>query len=240
MDDQKVVDTVQELRNVGFAKVTGLSRPGIRQLNIFLSGIHVYRDAHIPETARQRGEHAIPRHEAQDSECVCLPLAQVLRAPFLFERALDLTDVAAVYLIADPPVMYSANVFWTRPGNVVRPDIQEFHRDQDDERFLVLFTYLTDVERPEDGPHELQGPDGVARRVYGPAGTMFLADTSYPHRGLKPTTGERGIAWFRWGISERPPANVWDKNEPIAAAEMGARYPDDPRLRESIRLLVAP
>jgi len=57
------------------------------------------------------------------------------------------------------------------------------------------------------------------------------------HRGRKPVSGERGLMWFRWGVSERPPANLWDKNEPIPAAALGSRYPAEARLQASIRLI---
>ena len=131
-------------------------------------------------------------------------------------------------------------MFWTRPGTAaIRADIQDFHRDADDDRFLAMFFYLNDVLNDDAGPHDLIGPDGVCRTVVGPAGTVFLADTSLPHRGRKPTSGERGMAWYRYGVSDRPAANVWDKIEPVPPELMGGRLPPDGPLRDSIRLLVA-
>lgn len=155
----------------------------------------------------QRGDDGAGLRAWGDSECLCVPTRNAVLAPHLLEHALGYTDLAAAYLGRDPPVLYSMNAFWTRPGTAPsRPDIQEFHQDQDDERFLVMFFYLTDINEPTYGPHEIKGFDGVTRTVYGPAGTAFLADTSQPHRGVKPRRGERCLAWVRWvlAIGRRP------------------------------------
>ncbi len=239
MDRQKVDDIVVRLRKQGFAVIEPLTPEQIAETNHYLLARTVYRDAHVPQTARSQLAYSIMRDEARDSECICVPSDHAILAPHIFERALDLTDVAAAYLERDPPVCYSANVFWTRPGTAdIREDIQAFHKDYDDVRFLVMFVYLTDVMTDADGPQDLYGPDEEARAIFGPAGTVFLADTSRSHRGRKPTTGERGLAWFRWGVSDRPPANEWDKTEPISRDRMRGRYPEDTRLQESIKLLV--
>ena len=225
------------LHERGYAIVGRMQPNEFAAMSDFLSQRLVYVDAHVPETARMRGDAL--RTRMHPTECFCVPTADAVVAPHLLETALSLTDVAAAYLARDPPVMYSANAFWTRPGpEAVRADIQAYHRDTDDEHFLAMFVYLTDVLDDAGGPQDLEGPDGMVRTIFGPAGTVFLADTSRLHRGRKPTKGERGIAWVRWGISERPAANAWDKIEPIAASALGDRYPADPRLRKSIELLV--
>lgn len=230
--------TLRHLRAEGFAYLDPLRE--IAETNAFLLSRPVYVDAHVPQTARNRGSDVrFARAAAAGSECVCVHTDDAIVAPHIFERGLELTDVASAYLGRDPAVAYSANAFWTCPGPAaLREDIQAFHVDQDDVRFLAMFVYLTDVTDDAGGPQDLEGPDGVVRTIYGPAGTVFLADTSRLHRGRKPTGGERGIAWWRWGVSDRPPANAWDKIEPISAAQLGDRYPPDPRLQESIKLLV--
>lgn len=231
-----------DLRQYGMSMAGQLSPNELAELNAFLLSRPVYFDAHVPQTARNRGDlYPIPRDAAEASECVCVRTDDAVTAPHLLELALKMTDVASAYLGRDPAVSYSANVFWTRPGPAgERPDIQAFHCDQDDERFLAMFVYLTDVLSDADGPQDLFGPDGTCRTITGPAGTVFLADTSREHRGRKPLVRERGLAWWRWGVSDHPPAGVWDKIEPVASAALGNRYPANAKLRESIRLLVNP
>jgi hypothetical protein len=230
---------LKELRATGRAILDPLPPRQIAELNAYLEDCDVYSDAHVPEHARSRGDYPVSRAMLNGSECFCVHTDDAILAPHLFERALALTDVAAAYLAVEPPVMYSANAFWTRPGSApLRGDIQAYHKDADDPRFVALFCYLTDVLTCDDGPQDLQGPDGIIRTTFGCAGTLFLADTSRNHRGRKPTTKERGIAWFRWGITARPQANIWDGIEPVPARLLGPRYPSDTRLRQSIQLLV--
>lgn len=234
MDTSRIVES---LRQRGLAILDPMPMAKFAEFSSYLLSLPVYLDAHVPETARRNGRHPVPRAISGSSECVCVETDKIIAAPHFLEVALELTNVAARYLNCDPPVGYSMNAFWTRPGASVRPDIQEFHIDQDDVRFLVLFVYLNDVLNLEDGAQDLDGPDNVRRSITGPRGTMFLADTSRMHRGRKPATGERGLAWFRWGVSPTPPAYLWDKNGPIPASALGSRFPEDPRLRETIRLI---
>ena len=172
--------------------------------------------------------------EAAGSNVLAWRLRDAILAPHILERALEMQNFAAQYLGVETPYLYSINIFVTRPGEAIRPDIQEFHRDMDDVRFLPMFFYLTDVGA--DGRQELRGPAGEVS-IEGPRGTVFLSNTMLEHRGLKPQHGERIIAWARWCVTAPPPSYVWDKLEPIDAAELGDRYPSDPRLRESMRLL---
>lgn len=229
------------LRTEGVCKVDGLTADELAAANAYLLAAPVFDRAHVPQTARNENRGPVAR-TAASGDCLCVHTWDALRAPYLFEFGLAYTIlVTPEYLGTSDPVAYSVNAFWTRPSaNPTRPDIQEYHTDKDDDRFLALFVYLTDVLSPEDGPHELVGPDGRTRAVYGPAGTAFLADTAHPHRGLKPRSRERGLWWWRWGISQRPAANVWDRIEPLPRSCLGdGRYPEDTRLQESIRLLVA-
>jgi hypothetical protein len=230
---------LNDLHKQGFSLLEPLTAKQILEINNYLLSRPVFVDAHVPQTARHRGDDRVPRDDprAVNSECICVHNDDVILAPHLLERHLSLIDIAASYLEIETPRSYSANCFWTRPGRgALRGDIQSFHKDADDTRFLAMFTFLTDVD--SDAQHDLVGPDEVVRSIKGPAGTMFLADTSRMHRGRKPLFYERCLVWFRWGVSERPPANQWDGIQPIDASLLGDRYPQDPRLRESIKLLV--
>ena len=233
---------VDVLRETGVVRIEPLTLEQIGETLDWFDRQPVFHDAHVPQTARNRGEFDPQARDKIDpaTECLCCRTEAVILAPYLLEHGLRYTDMAAEYLGVETPVAYSMNAFWTRPGPTApRWDIQEMHRDADDERFLAMFFFLSDVTDLADGPHQLEGPDGQVRTIYGRRGTAFLADTSHRHMGLKPTRGERGIAWYRYGVSPRPPANEWDKIEPVSSVLLGDRYPTDPHLRESVKLLVA-
>lgn len=236
-----VASIVAALCRAGVCAVGRLPPEAIAEAAAYLADRPIYRNAHVPQTARNRGEAEPDFHPPSSArECYCVHTDDAVLAPHLLEAGLSLIDVASEYLGAEAYV-YSANAFWTLPGaEPERGDIQEFHIDADDERFLALFTYLTDVLRPDDGAHQLRGPDGVVRTIIGTAGTAFLADTRNEHRGLKPRRRERGIHWLRFSANPTPPAYVWDGLSPMPCERLGDRYPSDPRLRRSLLPLVTP
>ena len=174
---------------------------------------------------------------------MCHDMHDVLRAPGFLEEAVSLAPLAQDYL-GMQPLLYSLNAFYTEPGAQPKPDIQQFHRDADDSRFVALFLYCTDVLDDGDGPHQFvrgshRGGDGADTvSIHGVAGTLFLADTRGLHRGLVPRR-RRMVAWARFGVSDPPAAFVWDGLTPLPAVEMGQRYPSDPVLRQTVRLVVA-
>lgn len=232
---------LDELRATGVAKVGAMSPGDVAEANAWLCSRPVYADFHVPVHAKLKHLAPVPRAYARSvCECFCVSNTDALKTPHAFEWAVNRAAPVVRAFLEREPVMYSANAFWTRPGSAPpRWDTQEFHVDQDDLRFIPMFVYLTDVLEEQDGPQELVGPDAQKRQVYGHAGTVFLANTMLPHRGLKPARGERGLLWVRFGISERPPANVWDQIEPIPIDEFGAeRYPADAAQREMVKLLV--
>lgn len=237
---------VEQLRAEGRAMLEPFTPTQMDDINGWLLTRAVYTDAHVPITAVREGRPLEMRGSdiESKSECTCVRTTDAIVTPHIFERALSLTDVVAEYLRCETPWMFSANAFWTKPGTAPeRPDIQGWHPDIDDPLgFLAMFVFLTDVTFDPEGPQELEGPDGVVRKTYGKAGTAFLADTSRRHRGWKPVLRERGLFWFRWGVTETPGRNhayVWDEIKPIDRSLLGDRYPSDPHLQKSIRLLVA-
>lgn len=174
----------------------------------------------------------------------CHDMGDVTRAPLLLEAALSVHGIARAYLDSKP-YLYSLNAFYCEPNANPKPDIQDWHRDADDTKFLALFIYGTDVLTDDDGPHQFAvgtqrgGEERRRTSVYGTAGTMFLADTSGLHRGLVPKTNRRMLAWARWGVSCPPASYQWDGLKPLPKAEIGERYPSDPELQEAIKLVVA-
>lgn len=201
-----------------------------------LSRCPAYRD-HV----RQGKPDAVP---IGSYPWTCHDMADVTCAPGLLEAAIDVMPIAASYLEA-PPLLYSLNAFYYEPNAMPRSDTQEWHRDADDVRFLAMFIYGTDVADDGDGPHQFmrgtqQGRSGAGavETVLGPAGTMFLADTSGLHRGLVPRRGRRMLAWARWGVSDPPASYKWDGLQPMPAGMIGDRYPADPNIQQAIRLVV--
>jgi len=189
---------------------------------------------------------------ALDREVLSHRMADVLAAPHFFDFAVKFTPAIARFF-GEPPVMYSFNAFWTRPGPTL-PDvnIQQWHRDRDDRKFVALFMYGTDVASDEQGPHlyvtgsHKTYDDGnrppvsfeEVQRVSGIAGTTFLECPRGLHMGIKPVDGERLLAWARWGVSEKPRSYLWDKLEPVAASSLAltGEYSDD--VKTSTRLTV--
>lgn len=225
------MSSVDVFRAEGWLDLPSLSPHQVDEVLGFLKSREVFNGRHVVQGDT---EGFSSWEAAAGANVLCWRLGDAVTAPHLLERALGMTDFAAEYLGVETPLLYSMNVFCTRPGQPVRPDIQDWHRDSDDVRFLPMFFYLTDVG--PDARQELRF-DGREVAIDGPAGTVFLSDTMREHRGLKPQTSERIIAWARWGVSDPPASYQWDRLVPIDAALLGDRYPADPRLRESIKLI---
>jgi hypothetical protein len=174
----------------------------------------------------------------------CWDMHDLMMAPHFWEFALAFTPMAALYL-QTAPLLYSLNLFESLPSDMdLHPGIEVFHRDYDDTRFVALFLYLTDVN-PGDGSHlyQIGTQDGApwtrTIEVCGPRGTAFLADTRGFHRGFRPTSGPRRMAWARWGVSDPPASYVRDCLRPISRERLGDRYPEDFALRQLVRLVAA-
>jgi len=95
-------------------------------------------------------------------------LKEALLAPHLLELALNPNVMTLCeHYLGCIPTIYSVHVWWTFAGHE-RPGLTHgFHRDQDDHRFLSMFTYLTDVCEGEGqieflaGTHRLDAVQGV-------------------------------------------------------------------------------
>ncbi len=64
-----------------------------------------------------------------------------------------LKGIADSYL-GTPANLYDIGCFWSYPHRERHPYSQMWHRDWDDYRFLVLFTFLTDILDENDGVHK--------------------------------------------------------------------------------------
>ena len=229
-----MTDRLEQLRKQGVAMLPGLAPQKVQKVMAYLHSRPVYPGCHV-RNGQGIGTPG-PWEANLNANVVCWHHADVIRAPHLLEFALAQTDMAALHLGVETPILYSMNVFCTRPEEAVRPDIQDWHVDRDDTKFIPLFIYLTDVGF--DGAQEIMLDADHVSQIVGPAGTAFFSDTMRMHRGLKPQHKERIIFWARWGVSARPPAYEWDDLHPINKSDLGDRYPTDPRLQKSLRLLV--
>ncbi len=185
---------------------------------------------------------SVAPHEPGNS--TCWAPEDVLAAPHFFEFAMRFRELASTYFGQDA-LLYSVNAFTTYPiTGPMNPDIQKWHRDRDDSKFVALFVYLTDVPTVEAGAHLYKlgthagAVDGPVDTVLGPVGTAFLADGSGLHMGVRPAEQPRTIAWARWGVSDPPASYLWDKQKPAPRDVLGARYPSDPALQAAVHLVV--
>lgn len=141
-------------------------------------------------------------------------LLTVMSCPLIVAliNAPEVLSLASAYL-GCCPTLSSVGLRWSFPSAAEASDVQRFHRDPDDWRFVKLLVYLTDVDE-NSGPHvyvqgshrtdvELRarphdlaqiektyGSDAVAT-VTGPRGTAFMADTAGIHMGRPPSDRPR-------------------------------------------------
>lgn len=141
-------------------------------------------------------------------------LITVLSCPLILALINDpeVLSLAGAYL-GCCPTLSSVGLRWSFPSKSEASDVQRFHRDPDDWRFVKLFVYLTDVDE-NSGPHiyvqgshrsdlhmrarpydlsdikQKYGQDS-ARMMLGQRGTAFMADTIGIHMGKPPTERPR-------------------------------------------------
>lgn len=193
----------------------------------------------------------------------CYHPHDILRAPGVMRafNSQSVLDLVGAFL-GCKPVLYSVNAWWSFPGEPRMVNVQFLHRDDDDSRpFVAMFTYLTDVAA-QDGPHQIiegshdpsrfpadtfantmgEGFSAEMERRYGPtsitgpAGAMFLSNTTAIHRGLAPSRSPRLMLWARYGHG--PNSNSMDKYCPPIAASKVPEAIDTPALRAVNRLIV--
>ena len=130
-------------------------------------------------------------------------------------------SIARAYLGCCPTIS-GIYLQWSFPARHQTADVQYFHRDPDDWRFLKLFVYLTDVDE-ESGPHEfvlgshrssgrifskpyaeeeverVYGRDQIIK-ITGPKGTTFIEDTWGIHRGRVPLARPRLLLQVQYSV----------------------------------------
>jgi len=173
------------------------------------------------------------------------PLSTILACPHILDiiNNPQVVEVARRY-IGCPPTVSGLGLRWSLPRPARSTDVQAFHRDPDDWRFVKLFIYLTDVDQ-ESGPHvyvagshrtrapflsHLYKPEELVHRygaealtaVTGPAGTSFIADTYGIHAGLVPEERPRLLLQVQYSVL--PVFAFRYAPEPVRSADRFDRY----------------
>jgi hypothetical protein len=191
------LEVVSNLRNSGFSMLPPLlTQPEIAEIRAFLDTkqVHAGRRSFRPDAPPadvRRASYALP--DILD----CPHVLAAINRP-------EILHIAQSYLGCAPTIS-SIGIHLTVPSSSGVVDVQRFHRDPDDWRFIKLFVYLTDVDS-DCGPHEFiasshrtsgrliskpyEDPEVLRRygnrnmrRVLGPRGTTFIADTWGIHKG---------------------------------------------------------
>ena len=150
-------------------------------------------------------------------------LKDIIDSPHILELANSpsLLRLAGSY-IGCKPTISALGLRWSFPSKAVGTDVQAFHRDTDDWRYMKVLVYLTDVN-DEAGPHVyIRGshtgkapmrlrpyPDAEINRKYGndrtivatgKAGFGFAVDTAGIHKGAVPTREPRLMLQIQYSL----------------------------------------
>jgi len=244
------------LRRDGIVKMPSLSREQMESVLQYLMVKEVV-NAHVWAKGTEPPVSAKEALKQKRWPAFCHRMEDIVTAPFLFVTALTAFELAQNYF-GESPRLYSMNGFWTQPSDSPEyRDTHEWHRDADDRKQLVMFIYGTDIKQTTNGAHiyqkgthrdadkSMQGynagcnvPLDRIETVIGDAGTIFMADTSAIHMGLRPDK-PRLLIWARFGVSNPPESYKWDKLSPVPKEKLGNLYPDNSMLQEAIKLVVA-
>lgn len=150
-------------------------------------------------------------------------LKDIIDSPHILELANrpSLLRLAASY-IGCKPTISALGLRWSFPSAAVGTDVQAFHRDTDDWRYMKVLVYLTDVN-DEAGPHvyvkgshmtkapmrlrpyqdtEINQRYGADQTIIatGKAGFGFAVDTAGIHKGAVPTREPRLMLQIQYSL----------------------------------------
>jgi hypothetical protein len=151
------------------------------------------------------------------------PMQAVIECPHILALANSpkLLQLAASY-IGCKPTISALSLRWSFPSNTGDQQLQSFHRDSDDWRYLKVMVYLTQVS-VAGGPHvfvrgthlepasvrlrfypddEVQARYGADRviTVTGPRGLGFAVDTAGIHKGDVPSVARRLMLQIQYSL----------------------------------------
>jgi hypothetical protein len=153
----------------------------------------------------------------------CYDLETAATCPHLMPKALNYLSLAEEYF-SEEALIYSVNLWWSLAGGAIKPEVQAWHRDVDDRKFLAMFFYLTRVGKDEAhyyarGSHktttEFSSNDGNVVGVVGEPGIFFIEDGYGFHMGMHPNKYSRLAAWARFGVSDPPLSYGVDGLHPV-------------------------
>lgn len=150
-------------------------------------------------------------------------LKDIIEAPYILELANSpfLLHLATSHLGCKPTIS-ALGLRWSFPSMLEGTDVQAFHRDSDDWRYIKVLVYLTDVDE-EAGPHvyvreshrtkapmrlrlykdaeiiERHGTDSIILAT-GSAGFGFVVDTSGIHKGAVPFKKPRLMLQIQYSL----------------------------------------
>ncbi len=211
---------MEQLRNKGWARFPFTIDP--KPVRDYLETQEKFRGPHI-------------RANMYDA-FLCFHPMSVIRAPILMDlfNRREVIDLMRAW-IGQTPCLYSINCWWSLAGK--DPQCwhnQEWHVDTDEDNFLCLFVYLTDVDM-DGGPQQVGTEDNS---ILGPAGTVFVTNTLHTHRGLAPTKLPRLCCWARYGTGPNTNSADLDEVTPVPVAEIPTQMTGTAEEREINRLLI--
>jgi hypothetical protein len=124
-------------------------------------------------------------------------LLTVMSCPLIVAliNAPEVLSLAGAYL-GCCPTLSSVGLRWSFPSNAEASDVQRFHRDPDDWRFVKLFVYLTDVDE-NSGPHVyVQGSHRTDVELRARSYELTAIEKTYGGEAVTAVTGERGTSFM--------------------------------------------
>lgn len=208
------------------AHLQSLRRTGLTEFGQLVSPDHI---AEIQAFLRDKslvtpdGRRLVGAEPAAGATIASYPVRTVLECPHIIElmNSPQALAIASAYLGCMPTIS-GLRIDWSSPSDGPVAEVQQFHRDYDDWRFVKLFVYLTDVS-DTIGPHEyvltshrrsgrlyakpyereyLERKYGRSNlhQVLGCAGTGFMADTWGIHKGNVPKQHARIMLQIQYSI----------------------------------------
>jgi len=140
--------------------------------------------------------------QTSDLPHVSYPLKDVLLAPHLLELANSrfMLGLAQSYL-GCVPTLYLVNLMIAHPNREPTANVQTFHRDHDDYRFVTLFVFLSDIERDQDGAHVfIRGSQSVSQMAQRAASISDFTDPSVLSSAYRVVSPDRFFDHLAAGI----------------------------------------